>query len=60
MKTYEVNVHDNYEKPSVNPKIAKIQARIAEKKAKRARAHQVVSATGHYAADLTRTGLQGE
>ncbi|KAH9873124.1 hypothetical protein J1614_005521 [Plenodomus biglobosus] len=60
MKTYEANVHDNFEKPPVNPRLAKLQAGIAEKKAKRARAHQIVSATAHYGKDLTNTGLQGE
>ncbi|KAF2854031.1 glycosyltransferase family 1 protein [Plenodomus tracheiphilus IPT5] len=58
MKTYEANIHDNFEKPPVNPKLARIQARIAEKKAKRARAHRIISATARYGRDLTKTGLQ--
>jgi len=60
MKTYEADIHDNFEKPPVNPKLAKLQERIAEKKAKRARAHQIVSATANYGKDLAKTGFQGE
>ncbi|CBY00654.1 similar to glycosyltransferase family 28 N-terminal domain protein [Plenodomus lingam JN3] len=58
LKTYEANVHDNFEKPPENSKLAKMRARIAEKKARRGRAHQIVCATAHYGKDLTKTGLQ--
>ncbi|KAF2025017.1 UDP-Glycosyltransferase/glycogen phosphorylase [Setomelanomma holmii] len=58
VKTYEGNLYDNLDKPHTNPKIAKLHSRIAAKKAKHGRAYQLVSATGHYAGDLSRTGLK--
>lgn len=59
-KTYEDELHDNFKKPATSPMMVTIQARIAEKKAKRARAHQIISATAHYGGDLTKTGLKGK
>ncbi|KAI8941132.1 hypothetical protein NX059_002370 [Plenodomus lindquistii] len=57
MKTYAAEIRDNFDKPSVNPKLARIQAKCAETKTKTGRAHQIVSATAHYGVDLTKAGL---
>jgi sterol 3beta-glucosyltransferase len=59
MKAYEDDLRGNLEKPRRNPRLAQVQARIAAKKAKRGKPHRVMSATAHYAGDLTQTVLQG-
>jgi hypothetical protein len=60
VKTYNDNLFDNFDKPDSNHRLARIHSRVAAKKAKHGRAHQVISATGHYAGDLTKTGLKGK
>lgn len=59
-KQYEEDLRDHFKKPATNPKLAMVQARIAAKKAKRARSHQIVSATAHYVGDLSKLGLRGK
>jgi sterol 3beta-glucosyltransferase len=52
------NLHDP--PPTKNLSIASMRARLAARRARGGRAHQVVSATAHYACDVTATGAKGE
>jgi sterol 3beta-glucosyltransferase len=59
-KIYEKDNQDNLKTAPVLHGPAALQARRAARKPERGRAHQVASATVHYAGDLTKTGLKSE
>lgn len=61
LRTYEDDLRNNFENPhniNKNPRLAQIHARINAKKSERGRSHQILSASAHYAGDLTKTSLQ--
>lgn len=58
LRTYEDDLRNNFEKPKRNPRLAQIHDRIIAKKGNRGRPHQIMSATAHYAGDITKTSLQ--
>lgn len=57
-KVYERNGKDNLNKAPVLHGPARLQQMRAARKGDRGRAHQIASATAHYAGDLTKTGLK--
>ena len=59
-KSYAENWQDNFNKTPDVRGPAKIRALLATQGAERGRAHQVATATLHYAGDLTITGLKGK
>jgi sterol 3beta-glucosyltransferase len=56
-KTYEGSLQDDLNKTPALRGVGKYCTYIASKRAERGRAHEVSSATAHYAADLTRTAM---
>lgn len=59
-KTYEGDLQDDLDKPPALRGVGKYCARVASEKAERGRAHEVTSATAHYAVDLTRTAMNSK
>lgn len=58
-KSYDDDLIRNFDQPAENQRLTKVRNKAMAKKAKNGRAHQVASATAHYAGDLTITGLKG-
>ncbi|KAL6709290.1 hypothetical protein ACN47E_001697 [Coniothyrium glycines] len=58
LRTYEDESLKNLENPQKKPRMAELVANLNAGKAERSRPHQIMSATAHYAGDLTRTTLQ--
>jgi sterol 3beta-glucosyltransferase len=59
-KIYEKDGNDNLNKAPVLHGPARLHAFRDARRAERGRAHQIASATVHYAGDLTKTGLKSK
>jgi sterol 3beta-glucosyltransferase len=59
-KIYAADGNDNLNKAPVLHGPARLHALRANKKTERGRAHQIASATAHFAVDLTKTGLKSK
>jgi sterol 3beta-glucosyltransferase len=59
-KIYAADGNDNLNKAPVLHGPARLHALRANRKSERGRAHQIASATAHFAGDLTKTGLKSK